>query len=273
MRKKIIFLLGAMLGLMSYQVCGAEADDKFPGRALYREAGIYELNDVFQQLGKISIVDVRSQYEFDTLRIKGAINISLTDKDFDGKLRTLRGSTENPIVFYCNGVTCHKSYQAVRRALNLKIENTFAYDAGIFAWAKAHPDQAVLLGRSPINPADIIEKEAFSSHLLGPSDFGSQISDATIVLDVRDRFQREGVGFFPGMERRIALDQTEKLDKVLQKAKREDKTLLIYDEAGHQVQWLQYHLVDAGVKNYYFMKGGAKAYYDMLTGKEAKEKK
>ena len=85
--------------------------------------------------------------------------------------------------------------------------------------------------------------------------------------------RREGVGFFPGMERRIALDQTEKLDKVLQKAKRENKTLLIYDEAGHQVQWLQYHLVDAGVKNYYFMKGGAKAYYDMLTGKDAKEKK
>lgn len=270
MRKTIVFLLCGIAGLMSNIALGAEANAKFPGRDLYPEVATYELDDVFQKLGKITIVDVRSQYEFDTLRIKGATNISITDKDFDGKLRILRGSTENPIVFYCNGVTCHKSYQAVRRALFLKIDNTFAYDAGIFAWAKAHPEHSVLLGRSPINTADIIDSAAFSSHLLGPTEFGAQIGDATIVLDVRDRFQREAVGFFPGIERRIALDQADKLDKMLQKAKREDKTLLIYDEAGHQVQWLQYHLVDAGVKNYFFMKGGAKAYYEMLSGKEKK---
>ncbi len=273
MLKKIIFLLCVMLGVISHQTFGADANEKFPGRALYPETGVYELDAVFQKLGKITVVDVRSQYEYSTLRIKGSINLAITDKDFDGKLRTLRGSTDNPIVFYCNGVTCHKSYQAVRRAINLKIENTFAYDAGIFAWAKAHPEQSVLLGRSPINSTDIIEKDVFSAHLLGPSEFGGQISDKTIVLDVRDRFQREGVGFFPGTERRITLDQADKLDKLLQKAKREDKTLLVYDEAGHQVQWLQYHLVDAGVKNYYFMKGGAKAYYDMLIGKDSKEKK
>jgi len=273
MRIKIFFLLVAVLGMMSSPGHSAESNAKFPGRDLYPEAATFELDEVFQKIGKIALVDVRSQYEFDTLRIKGATNLSITDKEFDEKLRTLRGSTENPIVFYCNGVTCHKSYQAVRRALFLKIENTFAYDAGIFSWAKAHPDQSVLLGRSPINPADIIEKDAFGSHLLGPNEFGAQIGDNTIVLDVRDRFQREAVGFFPGIERRIALDQADKLDKMLQKAKREDKTLLIYDEAGHQVQWLQYHLVDAGVKNYYFMKGGAKAYYDMLSGKDNKEKK
>ncbi len=271
MHKKILFLLCAIASLISNQIYGAEANTKFPGRDLYPEVPTYELNEVFQKLGKISIVDVRSQYEFDTLRIKGAVNLSITDKDFDGKLRTLRGSSDKPLVFYCNGVTCHKSYQAVRRALFLKIDNTFAFDAGIFAWANAHPDQSVLLGRSPINPSDIIEKDAFSSHLLGPNEFGAQIGDGTIVLDVRDRFQREAVGFFPGIERRIALDQADKLDKMLQKAKREDKTLLIYDEAGHQVQWLQYHLVDAGVKNYYFMKGGAKAYYDMLSGKDTKK--
>lgn len=269
MRKNIIFLLCAMTGLLAGNVYGAETNAKFPGRDLYPEAPTIELAELFQQLDKSVIVDVRSKYEFDTLRIKGAANISITDKAFDDKLRTLRGSTDKPIVFYCNGVTCHKSYQAVRRAIFLKIENTFAYDAGIFSWSKAHPELAVLLGRSPINPADIIEKEAFNARMLSPNDFGSQVSDSTIVLDVRDRFQREAVGFFPGLERRVALDQQDKLDKVIQRAKKEDKTLLIYDEAGHQVQWLQYHLVDAGLKNYYFMKGGAKSYYDMLSGKEA----
>lgn len=275
MRKNIIFLLCVLTGLVTGNGYAAEeAKSKFPGRNLYPEAPTYELADLFQQLDKVIVVDVRSKYEFDTLRIKGAANLPLTDKNFDDSLRTMRGSSEKPIVFYCNGVTCHKSYQAVRRALFLKIENTFAYDAGIFTWAKAHPENAVLLGRSPINPADIIEKEALNARMLSPNDFGSQVSDATIVLDVRDRFQREAVGFFPGNERRAALDQSEKLDKVIQRAKREDKTLLIYDEAGHQVQWLQYHLVDAGLKNYYFMKGGAKSYYDMLSGKDtSKDKK
>lgn len=271
MWKTIAIFLGIAVTLISNQAVGANPNDQFPGRALYPEAWIYELDDVYRDLEKITLVDVRTKYEFDTLRIKGAINISLTDKDFDTKLRALRGSTEKAIVFYCNGITCYKSYQAVRRALNLKIQNTYAYDAGIFAWAKAHPEQSVLLGRSPINPDNIIEKEAFNSRLLEPKNFGARISDATIVLDVRDRFQREAVGFFPGIERRITLDQTNRLDKLLQKAKSENKTLLIYDEAGHQVQWLQYHLVDAGVKNYYFMKGGAKAYYDMLSGKDTKK--
>lgn len=277
MRKDLAFLLCMVVGVLSGNAVAADAaaktDSKFPGRALYPEAPVYELDALFKDLSNVVIVDVRSQYEFDTLRIKGSSNIPITDKSFDDKLRSLRASSDKPIVFYCNGVTCHKSYQAVRRAMYLKIENTHAFDAGIFAWAKQFPDQAVLLGRSPINPADVIEKDKFNAHLLSPADFGSQVGDTTIVLDVRDRFQREAVGFFPGVERRVGLDQPDKLDRFIQRAKREDKTLLIYDEAGHQVQWLQYHLVDAGVKNYYFMKGGAKAYYEMLSGKETKEKK
>jgi rhodanese-related sulfurtransferase len=247
------------------------SNSKFPGRDLYPEVHAYELSDLKRDFDSVVIVDVRSQYEFDTLRIKGALNVSISEKTFDDKIRTLRASTNKPIVFYCNGVTCHKSYQAVRQALFLKIDNTFAYDAGIFAWAKAYPDQAALLGRTPINPADIIEKDKFTSRLLAPAEFGSYINDSTVVLDVRDRFQREAVGFFPGVEKRVGLDQREKLDRLIQKTIREDKTLLIYDEAGHQVQWLQYHLIDAGMKNYYFMKGGAKAYYEMLSGKEGKK--
>jgi rhodanese-related sulfurtransferase len=281
MRKELVFLLCVVVGAFSGNALAADAAakdaaatpaSKFPGRDLYPEVGTYELDQLYKELNNVVVVDVRSQYEFETLRIKGASNISITDKSFPDKLRSLRASTDKPIIFYCNGVTCHKSYQAVRKALFLKIENTHAFDAGIFTWSKAHPDQAVLLGRSPINPADVIEKDKFNAHLLSPADFGAQIGDTTIVLDVRDRFQREAVGFFPGIERRVGLDQTEKLDRFIQRAKREDKTLLIYDEAGHQVQWLQYHLVDAGVKNYYFMKGGAKGYYEMLSGQDEKKK-
>ena len=271
MQKKIIFLLFVLVGLFSSKTFSAESDPQFPGRDLYRDVPIYSLNQVFEKLDKIMIVDARSQYEFDTLHIKGAANLPVSDKDFDSKLRALRAKTDKPIVFYCNGVTCHKSYQAVQRAIFLKIENTFAYDAGIFAWAKAHPEKSVLLGNSPIRQSDIIDKDTFNAHLLSPKEFGSQVVNSGFVLDVRDRFQRDGIGFFPGVERRVGLDQTSKLDKILRAAKNDKKPLLIYDEAGSQVQWLQYRLVDAGVTNYYFMKGGAKAYYDMLDETKAKK--
>ena len=270
MQKKIIFLLCALVGLFSGNTFSAESDPQFPGRDLYRDVPTYALNEVFKNFETIAIVDTRSKYEFDTLHIKGSTNISLSDKKFDAQLRSLRASTDRPIVFYCNGVTCHKSYQAVQRAISLKIDNTFAYDAGIFAWVKVHPDKSVLLGNSPIRESDIIDKDAFNAHLLSPLEFGRQVENSSVVLDVRDGFQRDGIGFFPGTERRIGLDQTDKIDQVLKTAKNDKRPLLIYDEAGSQVQWLQYRLVKAGLTNYYFMKGGAKAYYEMLEGAQAK---
>ncbi len=271
MQKKIAFLLVTLSALFSSTIFSAESDPQFPGRDLYREVPTYSLNEVFRKFDSVVLVDARSQYEFETLHIKGAINLPLSAKDFDTKLQILRASTTKPIVFYCNGVTCHKSYQAVRRALYLKLDNTFAYDAGIFAWAKAHPEKSVLLGNSPIRQSDIIDKETFNAHLLSPKEFGAQVEHSSIVLDVRDRFQRDGIGFFPGVERRVSLDQADKIDKNLKLAKNDKRPLLIYDEAGGQVQWLQYRLVEAGITNYYFMQGGAKAYYDMLD--ENKNKK
>ena len=61
------------------------------------------------------------------------------------------------------------------------------------------------------------------------------------------------------------ITKVEKLEKFFARAKRNGKTLLIYDAVGKQVRWLMYSLERAGVKNYWFMKGGAKGYYDMLA--------
>jgi len=86
-----------------------------------------------------------------------------------------------------------------------------------------------------------------------------------MVLDVRDKYQRAGVGFFPGKERWVSLDQKDRIIRYIQKAKKQNRTLYVYDEVGKQVRWLQYELEKAGLKNYYFMEKGASGYFDSIA--------
>ncbi|KPJ93133.1 MAG: hypothetical protein AMJ53_08000 [Gammaproteobacteria bacterium SG8_11] len=247
------------------------AEEEFPGRLKFPDVPYIEINELFAQKNAILIVDVRSQYEFDTLRVKGAINIPVANQSFESQVLKLRESTSKLIAFYCNGHRCLKSYQAVKKAQAVGVDNTMAFDAGIFDWTKAYPNHAVLLGQSPVDPNKLIGKKSFQSRLLHPDLFSESIAQSrntSIVIDVRDKFQRAGIGFFPGLEKWASLDDRRKLNRYIQMAKHENKTLYIYDEVGSQVRWLQYTLEKAGVKNYYFMEKGARAYYDMLAKME-----
>jgi rhodanese-related sulfurtransferase len=256
-------LLGLLLGMG-----GAMAGEGFPGRAEFPAVPVYELGQLHAKLGEVTVVDARSPYEFETLRIKDARNIPVAAKSFEEEVAKLRASTDKPIVFYCNGRSCYKSYIAVKKAREARVDNVYAYDAGIFEWAQAYPRQAVLLDKSPINPKDLIPNERFKARLLDPDSFSDRATRpdrSAMVLDVRDKFQRAGIGFYPGRERWVSLDQKEKLTRYIQKALRENKTLLVYDEVGKQVRWLQYALEKAGVKKYYFMHKGASGYFEHLA--------
>jgi rhodanese-related sulfurtransferase len=251
------------------------ADEGFPGRKKYPDVNFIELADLYKvkAKGEVVIVDARSNYEFETLRIKGAINIPVANKSFEDDVQRLRNETDKTIVFYCNGHRCMKSYIATKRCLQANIKNVVAFDAGIFDWTKKYPKQSVLLGSTPVNPRKLIASKRFKSRLLDPDTFSEYIMGArhqSIVVDVRDKFQRAAVGFYPGIERWAALDDRKKLQGYIDKAKRENKTLFIYDEVGKQVRWLQYALEKAGVRNYYFMEKGARAYYDMIAAIEWK---
>jgi rhodanese-related sulfurtransferase len=243
----------------------AATSAEFPGRPLYPEVSVIELDDLFRRLDEVIVVDVRSSYEYETLRVKGSVNIPLSSKTFVSRMRKLRMSDTRPIVVYCNGKTCMKSYKAARKCAVNKIDNVHSYDAGIMDWARTYPEHAELLGKSPVNPKKLISKKEFKKHLLSPNAYGEKVaSSPAIVLDVRDRFQREALSIYVGRERRAYLDDKKKLDSYIEKAKREGKTLLVHDAAGKQVRWLQYYLKDKGLKSYYFMEGGVAAYYDVL---------
>ena len=246
----------------------ASTDEGFPGRAKFKDIAVYETQELRDALDKVVVVDARSSYEFETLRIKGAKNIPVASKQFDEDIAKLRASTNKPIVFYCNGRSCFKSYLASKKARDAGVKNTFAFDAGIFEWTKAYPDQAVLLEQTPVKTADLISSKVFKSRLLGPDHFSEMATSTkqkTMVLDVRDKYQRAGAGFFPGKERWVSLDQKDRLLRYINKAKKQNRTLYVYDEVGKQVRWLQYELEKAGLKNYYFMKKGASGYFDSLA--------
>lgn len=241
------------------------AEEEFPGRPLYPTVSVIEIDELYNRLDEVVVVDVRSSYEYETLRLKGALNIPLSSNTFVSEMRKLRTTDPRPIVVYCNGKTCMKSYKAALKCAVNKIDNVHSYDAGIMDWAKAHPDKAELLGRSPVNPNQLISHNEFKKHLLTPDEYGVKVANSSaIVLDVRDRFQREALSIFVGRERRAYLDDKKTLDRYIAKAKRENRMLLVHDAAGKQVRWLQYYLKDKGINDYYFMQGGIAAYYDQM---------
>jgi rhodanese-related sulfurtransferase len=255
-----------LVGLLS--ISSAYADNSgFPGRAKFPEVPVYEKADLMKNFNQVVIVDTRSSLEFETLRIKGAMNIPVASKSFEDQVQGLRATTTKPIVFYCNGRTCMKSYLSVKKASEAKVNNTFAYDAGMFEWADSYPQHAELMGASPVNREHIISLAKFKKHLLHPNTFGEEaynLGNKSLILDVRDKFQRGAAGLFPGMERWASLDDREKLKSYIEQAKKENRTLFIYDEVGKQVRWLQYALEQAKFSNYYFMDNGAKAYYNEM---------
>ncbi len=266
-------LSGTLLfGLTGFAMAAANSGkgsgNGFPGRAEFPKVPVYEISELRSRFNDVVIVDTRSHYEYDTLRIKGSLNIAVAEDTFEQGVAELRAKTAKPIVFYCNGRSCYKSYIAVKRALEAGIKDTYAFDAGIFEWVNTYPSHGELLGKSPVDLKNLIADSKFKARLLDPDTFSEKASDLganSMVLDVRDKFQRAGVGFFPGKERWVSLDDKEKLAKYLRQAKENNKTLFIYDEVGKQVQWLQYALEDLGIKNYYFMNDGAKAYYAQLS--------
>ncbi|MGE0082028.1 MAG: rhodanese-like domain-containing protein [Thiohalomonadaceae bacterium] len=256
-------LLSIFLPLCFMFAGAAWGNDEFEGRRLYPTVKWIGLEDLHARRDAVELVDVRSRYEYETLHVAGALNIPVGESGFGEKVRALRAASDKPIVFYCNGRTCMKSYEAVLAAEKAGVSNVLAYDAGVFDWVKQYPDKSELLGQSPVDPARLIGKEKFAAHMLEPEAFEQRIGERTLVLDVRDQYQQEGTSLFPAVQVSVPLDN-KALKRYVDQAKREGRTLLIYDAAGHQVRWLQYYLEAEQVPSYFFMAGGAKAYYDRM---------
>lgn len=243
--------LMALIVLSSGTFCHAE---DFPLRPFYPEVPYITTQQLIDTYESTIVVDIRSSFEYDVAHINKATLLPLTDKEFAEKLELQRSKVGiAPMAFYCNGHSCAKSYQAAQFALSMGFQNVYVYDGGIFDWIQAAPDKATLMGETPARGDQIISSEKFLKHQLGIDAFAEIAAmPNTIIIDIRDPFQRETAPKVNGI-RNIPLDPL--LDLVTSRIWTE-KRLLFFDAVGKQVRWLQYFLESYGYFDYFFLEGG-----------------
>ena len=233
--------------------------EDYPLRAQYPTVKSIDTNELTAAYGKAIIIDARNSAEYDVIQIANAKNL-LVGKMTETDLLKLRPKNDSTLlVFYCNGVTCPKSYKAAEDAVKWGFQSVRCYDAGIFAWARVNPDKTKYFGKvltSAELHAALISDSQFKSVLLPPKEFVSRSkSGEYTVIDIRDPNERSETQFSLPKMKVMSFDTVVDLVKKRSKAI-PTSNLLFVDNVGKQVQWLQYYLKQAGFTNYFFAEGG-----------------
>ena len=233
------------------------AQNTFPLRLIYPEVPVISTESLADRYDHIIILDIRSKLEYEVARINKAILLPLNDAGFTEELKALADQNRGRyLAFYCNGHTCAKSYKAVQLAISLGLEKVICYDGGIFDWIESHPEKATLLSVTPAKKELIISDAAFEEKRISFDAF-KKLADSpnSIVIDIRDSFQRELSPDLPGI-RNIPLDP---LLELVSNRVWTEKKLLFFDAVGKQVRWLQYYLMHFGYYDFAFLDGGVLA--------------
>lgn len=253
MKKSVlVMLMGMVCSMMA--AGGSFAAEGYPLRAKYPKARYISTEELKKEYARAVIVDVRSKLEFDVIHIAKAVHVPVALKTFDKEVKELRSGNEvAPIVFYCNGHTCEKSYEAAEQATGFGIKNTLVYDAGIHDWVGANPEKTTLMGETPALKSRLIPAERLKNHKIKYAEFSKKANEAdAICIDVREPFQRKEIPKLP----RLRNIPSDRLVQLLAGNEFKGKTLLITDAVGKQVEWIQYFLEKYGIKNYYFLENG-----------------
>ncbi len=242
--------------LATVSVTGPDTD--FPLREKYSNCESVSSEQLAEWIGTAIIVDARNSVEYDVIHIAGAENIlvgKMTESDLL-KLREKNGET--PIVFYCNGVTCSKSYKATQKAIAWGFENVFVFDAGVFTFFTLYPEHGKFFGES-LEPAQaqsaLISKDELSSISILPAAFIDKVNTGGYtVFDIRDNKERSEFPVnLPGVKK-VSMDQFVKfLDKP---GAIPSSQFVVLDNVGKQVKWLHYYLKRAERSDYFFLEGG-----------------
>ncbi len=95
----------------------------------------------------VTIADTRSQKEYDSEHLKGAVLVpyiekSLKETDFDASKDDFSAlaklQKDAPVIFHCNGPECWKSYKASRGALAAGFTKIYWFRGGMPEWREKH---------------------------------------------------------------------------------------------------------------------------------------
>lgn len=229
-----------LLSLCYFNLNATEVVDDtiFPLRNSYSNVSTISHQELAKKINDALIIDVRSDYEFSVLHISKAINVPITNLGFIPTLKILRAKNDSDIIFYCNGITCKKSYQASVEAQKHAIDKVFTFDLGVLNWAKLYPDKSVFFNRSPLDLNNLIKPEKFRQHLLLPKYFVKKIKPDSLLIDIRELYQRDKLIF----ANTSVSAPLHKFQHTIRLIKESNTTVFIYDAVGKQVRWLQYLL-------------------------------
>ncbi|MCA8963801.1 MAG: rhodanese-like domain-containing protein [Planctomycetes bacterium] len=248
--------LSLALFAIALPLVAQEKKDPFPLRAKFPQLECIS-TDELRDLQDPIVVDARNKIEFDVVHVEGAVSLDVTDMK-KADLEAVRAADgTRTIVFYCNGVTCKKSYEAAEKARIWGFTNCKVYDAGVFTWAENNPTRTRFFG-------DLLTKENVKTKLIPKSELQAiSLSTADFiakarsgdykVYDIRDTKDRQD---FPIKLPKIAKLPMDDFVTVLEKGAVPAEKVLILDNVGKQVNWLQYYLRRAGHKDHHFLLGG-----------------
>lgn len=259
--RKIILLCPTLLFALTAAASTVGAEE-FILRAEYPQVQTISTAELDREYDRAVIVDVRSKIEFDAIHIASARHIPVALGTFLAEVEKERGKQDPaPLVFYCNGHSCAKSYQAAQKAADAGFVKVFCYDAGVDEWIHTYPARGALMGRTPADPKKMLSDQDLVRRSIPWGDFRRRAGEPeTIVIDIREPFQHLKDERLP-QQQKLPLPEvrnipSDRLVPLLRAGEFKGKKLLITDAVGKQVQWLQYYLEDNGYTDYFFLRKG-----------------
>lgn len=150
------------------------------GDADFKTVSSEKLKDMLDEKRSFTLVDARTNDEFQAAHLTTAINIA--EKDFDKKIELLPRDKGALMVFYCNGIKCGKSKKVAAKAKDAGYTNLLIYADGFPVWEEkgypivAGPEYAKKIETTKLSPAQL-------------SQVLKEKKDAYVLVDVRDEFE------------------------------------------------------------------------------------
>ena len=208
-----------------------------------------EAYEVYNSGGDYIFLDVRSEDEYNSGHIEGAVFIPVSE--LEGRLAEL--PKDKPIIAYCNGSTCGRS----ERAVEILLENGFSevYNMageGIIEWEeKGYPYEQTEEGTSTTEDtivATLISVEEVYEIITNNEDY--------FILDVRNQDEYDEAHI-----EGVVLISVNTLESRLSELP-EDKPIIVYCKTGGRSAAAAEILVENGFTEVYDMDGGITEWID-----------